>query len=189
MIVENLVQGSTEWIQFRKKGIGASDAAIIIGANSWRTREELLHEKLGWIDPQPINERMQRGIDLEPIARSYAENEFHTLFIPQVHVNPLYNWMYASLDGISLDGKILLEIKCTNKKNHELAKKGKIPEYYKPQLQHQMAVTGHDRCHYLSFDGCDGVVVIEYRDNAYIEYMIALEQEFHNEMMKLKDLI
>jgi putative phage-type endonuclease len=181
----DMVQGSPEWTLWRRKGVGASDAVIISGLSPWRTRQELLEEKLGIRDPQPINSSMNRGMILEPKARRCAEEMFETLFLPEVRISPIYNWCYASLDGICIDNKILLEIKCTSKKNHQLAKEGKIPEYYKPQLQHQMYVCGFDKCHYFSFDGEEGIIVIEHRDEAYIDNLIELEKEFYKEMTAL----
>jgi putative phage-type endonuclease len=178
----HLEQGSQEWLDFRKKGVGASDAVIIAGLSPWRTREQLLQEKRGLIEPQPVNSSMNRGMILEPKARRCAEGMFETLFLPEVRISSIYPWCYASLDGICIDNKILLEIKCTSKKNHGLAKEGKIPEYYKPQLQHQIYVCGFDKCHYFSFDGEEGIIVIEHRDDAYIKNLIELEKEFYEEM-------
>jgi len=177
-----LEQGSQQWLDFRKKGVGASDAIIIAGLSPWRTREQLLLEKRGLIEPQPVNSSMNRGMMLEPKARRCAEEMFETLFLPEVRISPVYPWCYASLDGICIDNKILLEIKCTSKKNHALAKEGKIPEYYKPQLQHQMYVCGFDKCHYFSFDGEEGVIVIEHRDQEYIDNLVELEKKFYEEM-------
>jgi putative phage-type endonuclease len=187
--VIHLIQGSQEWLDFRKTRVGASDAVIIAGMSPWRSRAQLLDEKRGLIEPQPMNSSMQRGTRLEPIARALAEDMFDTLFVAEVRVSKEYEWCYASLDGICIDNKILLEIKCTSKKNHALAKDGKIPDYYKPQLQHQMYVCGFDKCHYFSFataeidyEGPAGVVVVEHRDDAYIKNLIELEKKFYEEM-------
>jgi putative phage-type endonuclease len=183
-----LEQGSKEWTLWRRSGVGGSDAIIIAGLSPWRTREQLLKEKLGLIQPQPLNSSMNRGMMLEPKARRCAEQMFETLFLAEVRISPIYSWCYASLDGICIDNKILLEIKCTSKKNHALAKDGKIPDYYKPQLQHQMYVCGFDKCHYFSFDGDEGVIVVEHRDDAYIDHLIELEKEFYKEMRVEKNV-
>jgi len=178
----NLQQGTDEWRLYRKSKVCASDAAVIMGLSPWRTREQLLQEKLGLIEPQPINSAMKRGMLLEPKARSLAEEMIGTLFLSEVLQSEEYPWMCASYDGICIDSKLILEIKCTNKKNHELAKCGKIPEYYMPQIQHQMAVCCSDQCHYFSFDGSSGVIVVVDRDDAFIKSMIEMEHEFYKEM-------
>lgn len=176
----DLEQGSDEWLAFRKNHITATDALIIMGLSPWRTREELLKEKLGLIEPKPKNYLMERGKELEPIARSHAEENFGTFFIPEVCISNEYPWMMASTDGISFDGNMLLEIKCPGKKAHEIAKAGSIPDYYMPQLQHQMAVCGFDECIYFSFDGSEGVTVVVQRDDVYIADLLVKEKEFYD---------
>lgn len=87
------------------------------------------------------------------------------------HYQP-FDWMMASLDGIDIDGQAILEIKCPGPSDHELAKAGKIPEKYIPQLQHQLAVTGLKLAYYFSFDGTDGVIVEIERDEIFIAKII-----------------
>ena len=36
-----------EWLKERKKGIGGSDAATVLGKNPWKTNVELWEEKTG----------------------------------------------------------------------------------------------------------------------------------------------
>jgi putative phage-type endonuclease len=181
-------QGSQEWLRLRRSHVCASDSLIVMELSPWRTRKELLEEKRGEREPQQVNWAMQRGTLLEPKARSFAENLFDTLFIPEVHVSEEYPFMLASYDGISFDGKIILEIKCPGKKAHSEAMHGKIPSYYKPQLQHQMAVRGSDCVHYLSYyeekGKIEGILIIEKRDEEFIKNMIEMEYEFYDEMTR-----
>jgi putative phage-type endonuclease len=176
-------QGSSDWLQLRRKHVCASDSLVIMGLSPWLTRQELLEQKRGERAAQLVNFAMQRGTVLEPEARCLAEKMLDTLFIPEVYVSEEYPFMLASYDGISLDEKIILEIKCTNKKNHELARNGKIPDYYRPQLQHQMSVFGSEQVYYFSYNGSEGICVIEYRDETYIKNMIELEKIFYEEMI------
>jgi len=182
-IRHNVEQGSESWKQLRKSKVCASDVAILMNISPWRTRQQLLDEKLGFIPPQEVNSAMLRGQLLEPKARALAEDMLGTLFLPEVYTSVKYPFMLASLDGVCIDNKMILEVKCTNKKNHELAKNGKIPDYYYPQVQHQIAVCCVDQCHYFSFDGSSGIVVIVDRDDEFIERMIAMEWEFYQEMI------
>ncbi len=59
-----------------------------------------------------------------------------------------------------------------------MARQGRIPEKYFPQLQHQLAVTGLKKAFYFSFDGTHGVILEQERDEPFITKMIDLEKEF-----------
>jgi putative phage-type endonuclease len=173
-----LVQGSNEWIALRKTKVTASDAAVIMGMNPWKTPYILWQEKLDLVPPTEINEAMQRGIDLEPIARDLFNLKMGMEFEPAVVFHENYDWMMASLDGISFLGSIV-EIKCPGEKTHAIALNGKIPEYYYPQVQHQIACADTQFAYYFSFDGIDGVMVGIDRDQAFIDAYIPKAREFY----------
>ena len=122
------------------------------------------------------NERMQRGIDLEPIARSLFIIHTGIKVEPKVLVK---DWAMASLDGISSCGKHVVEIKCPGPKDHAIAISGNVPDHYYPQLQHQMWICDVEKMTYFSFDGVDGTSVEVKRDNAYIEKMVEEEKKFY----------
>lgn len=174
-----LVQGTPEWLALRKTKITATDASVIMGANPWKTRIQLYHEKLSNDPPIPANERMQRGTDLEPIARELFCCRTGQKMIPRVVIK---DWAMASLDGINERNEIL-EIKCPGDKDQNLAKLGKVPSYYYPQLQHQMYVCDSEKNFYFSFDGFDGVTVEVKRDDEYIAKMIVEEKKFYDCIM------
>lgn len=178
-----LQQGTEAWHAFRRTGLGGSDAIIVANMSPWRSRLELWQEKLELIEPPIVNSSMQRGMILEPTARRCYESMTGIDVIPAIRVSKEYTWCFASLDGISLDEKIITEIKCTSKKNHELAKNGQIPTYYMPQIQHQIYVCGVDSCHYFSYNGIDGVLVNVPRDDTYISKLLEMEKEFYNCMI------
>ena len=181
-------QGTDIWLALRKNFVCASEVSAIMGMNPYKTRQEVLDEKLGLREPDLDNSRMRRGRELEPIARKQAEKILDELFIPEVYVSEEYSFMCASYDGVSFDKKYILEVKCTNKKNHELAKHGKIPEYYYPQIQHQISILQVDFCYYYSFDGDRGIIVQVPRDEEFIKKMIEQEREFYNEMIHLRKI-
>lgn len=169
-------QGSPEWHALRKTKITATDASVIMGASHWKTRIQLYHEKLSDEPPTPPNERMQRGIDLEPIARALFN--FNTGFNMQPAVL-VKGWLMASLDGRDEDLGAILEIKCPGEKDHAIALAGRVPDHYYPQLQHQIFVAGVQVAYYFSFDGFDGVTVEVRRDDEYIAKMLDEEQKFY----------
>ena len=178
-------QGSAQWLELRRKHVCASDSLAVMGLSKWCTRQELLEQKRGLRPETQKNYLMQRGIDLEPLARQKAEEMLKTLFIPEVYVSYEYPWMLASLDGVCIDNKMILEIKCPNRKTHEMAKNEKIPDYYYAQVQHQIAVCDTGECYYASFDGKQDVaIVIVKRDDEFIKKMIGMEYEFYQELNK-----
>jgi putative phage-type endonuclease len=186
-MIPHMIQGSDCWKKWRLNKIGASDSVIIAGLSPWRTKQELWAEKLGLIEPQPVNSSMRRGMMLEGPARRCYEKMTGIDVVDAIKVSEDYSWCFASLDGISLDGKTLVEIKCTSKKNHELAKNGQIPEYYIPQVQHQIYVCGVDSCDYFSYDGNEGIIVPVLRDDVYISNLLTMEKEFYNCMLNLTE--
>lgn len=171
-------QNTAEWLEMRKSKVGASDAPIIMGDSPWKTAFQLWEEKLGLRPLPQINEAMRRGHELEPIARQAYNDYTGNLAEAEVVFHPERKWMMASLDGLSLDRSIVLEIKCPGNQDHELAKQGKIPEKYYAQLQHQLATIGVNLLHYFSYkDGDFSLVEVE-RDEKYIQKLYAKEGEF-----------
>jgi putative phage-type endonuclease len=173
---KHLIQGTQEWLDFRKAHITATDATSIMEANPWKTKLKLYREKKSDEKPTPPNEAMLRGIELEPIARELFEHKMNMEFYPKVLIK---DWAMASLDGINAAGDIILEIKCPGTKGHAIALQGKVPDQYYPQLQHQMYVADVNLAYFYSFDGMDGVSIPVPRDDDYIKEMVKRELEFY----------
>lgn len=176
MKILNLKQKSKEWLEWRRSKIMASDTPIIMGVSPYKNSDKLLQEKISGYE-SISTPRMQRGIDLEPIALSNFEKEKNLIMFPCVglHEN---GWMGASFDGMTLEEDFILEIKCPGKKDHLLAIEGQIPEKYYPQIQHQLYVSGLDFLYYYSFDGEKGITLEVYKDEKYINKMIVKLFEF-----------
>lgn len=166
------------WLEWRREGIGSSDAAIIMGVSPWSTPYLLWKDKVFGSPEKEQNSAMKRGTELEPIVRGMLENDTCMLLEPKNVVHALYPWMRSSLDAISLDGRHLFEIKCPGKDDHESARKGIIPAKYIPQCQHQLACTGLQSLNYVSFYGDAYVCVTVERDAHYIEQLIDKEMYF-----------
>jgi putative phage-type endonuclease len=167
-----------QWLEWRRGGIGSSDAPIIMGVSPWCTPHQLW-ERIILRKETESNYAMDRGTKLEEPARQCFERLMDVELFPKNVQHKSRPWMRASLDGIDIDEKIMVEIKCPLKKeNHELAKQGKVPELYYPQVQHQLEVTGLDGMYYFSFDGKEGVIVEVERDQKYIDQMVQEEETF-----------
>ena len=182
-MITNLSQNTAEWENFRSSRIGASDASAILGISPWKSAYRLYEEKLG-IRGSKTNYAMQRGHELELEALKSFKGDGYVHFSPKVFVHPEYNFLMASLDGISDDLQIAVEIKCNGKENHKLALEGKVPDYYNSQLQHQMFVCELDHIFYYSFDGKYGVSIQVNRDEAFIKTMLEKELRFYECMIE-----
>ncbi len=168
MIIQDLEQGSPEWLSFRKNMVMASDAAIILGQSPFCTPYKLWQEKLGLIECQVDNKKMAEGRKNEPIARDWF-NQAHTAFMtPIVAQSSQHIYLGASCDGISTCGKYLLEIK-SGESAHKQACQGIIPNYYKIQMQMQMFVTGARKCFYLSFYNDEKIIIEVDYDEEFCE--------------------
>ncbi len=145
------------WLEQRKKGIGASDAAAILGCNPYKTNVALWEEKTGLRQAEDISEKpyVKYGTEAEQYLR-----ELFRLDFPQYEVTydqyarianlKKYPFLFATLDGVLLEKetgrKGVLEIKTTEILNStQLFKwKNRIPDNYYIQVLHQLLVTGYD---------------------------------------------
>ena len=103
---------------------------------------------------------MRHGSDLEPVARAAYERRTGLIMQPLVVVDGEYS---ASLDGMTLAGDRILEIKCPVKGRDSTLWKtveaGRLPEHYQIQVQHQLLVTGAAIADVYVFDGAEGVLL------------------------------
>lgn len=172
------MENKEEWLAWRKKGLGSSDAPIIMGVSPWKTPYELWLEKTGRAGEQVTNWAMERGNKLEPRARALFEVENDKSFPAKNVVHSEYDFLRASLDGWCEETGEILEIKCPGVDDHIKAKQGILPEKYYPQVQHQLMVTGAKRAYYYSFDGKEGATVIVEPDLKYINALLLAEKNF-----------
>lgn len=173
-----MTQNTAEWLKFRKKRIGASDAPIIMGISPWKTPFQLWEEKLDKREPV-VTSAMQKGTEMEEEARQTFEKETGITVFPVVVKHPEFEWMIASLDGMDIEGKHIVEIKYAGKEDHLTAIGNSVPEHYYPQLQHQLAVTGLEKAFYFSYNRSATALVTVERDDEYISSMLEKEKEFY----------
>ena len=180
MKIITLQQGTLEWLEWRKGGIGGSDIATILGLSPFEdaTRENLLREKTErW--QRTRNFAMRRGTRLEPIARRAYETAYRTDAPPVCIQHDSVPWGRGSLDGLCRHrfdaghGKPwILELKAPAWETHSAALAGIVPDYYRVQCQYQLWVAGIDLCHFASytehtrFKEKDRLAVVPVRENA-----------------------
>ena len=180
MIIE-MQQGSPEWLKFRRSKIGASDAPIIMGMSPWKTPYELWLEKTQDVKTEE-NASMSFGKANEAAARQLFEEMTGFLMMPnKMAINPLLEWQIASLDGIDIFQEDIVEIKCANAKDHELAKNQMVPDKYMHQLQHQMACADVEYAYYFSYHKGEGIIVKVWRIDSVIYMLTEAEKKFYEE--------
>src|SRR5262249_277338 len=141
MKIINLDQHGPQWLKWRQEGIGGSDAAGIMGDSPWSSAGKVIQQKITGRGPEETA-RMTRGKILEPQAREKYQLLSGIGVRPVCVVHDEYEWLRASLDGLSEDGETVLEIKCPGPKAHYQALKGVVPHYNRAQVQQQLLITG-----------------------------------------------
>lgn len=157
--IMKLVQGSPEWHAHRAKYCNASETAIVMGESPWQTPFQLWELRTGRRQ-QEVNAAMARGTALEPQARAAYEALTGHVMQPLVLVEGDYS---ASLDGLTFDGDLLVEIKCPYKGQGsslwQQVAAGEIPAHYRWQLEHQFMVSKTKLGHLYVFDGAEGLLL------------------------------
>jgi predicted phage-related endonuclease len=97
-----------------------------------------------------------------------------------------YEFMMASMDGLSSDNKFGVEIKRANKIDHEMCMDGVVPEKYYPQIQKQALVCKLPMIFYFSFNGKSGKILEVKRDDDYINKIIQEEIKFFDLITNLE---
>ncbi len=182
------------WLEARRSGIGASDAAIILGVSKWKSPLQLFAEKTGLADvTEDEKDWLRWGHRLEPvIADAYEEETGRTTYDPgdfEIQKSADAPWMIATLDrlvtGWSTDRHVppveapgVLELKTTSAWRRE-DWKDEPPLAYQIQLQHQLAVTGHLWGSIAVLIGGQTFQWTDIRRNdLFIEQMMAAEERF-----------
>lgn len=176
-------QRSDEWYAWRRQGLGASDAAPILGISPFRTLHDVYRDKTDPDYRDPITPPMAHGILLEDEARRMYTLETGIEVMPMQRTYEAWPVMRASLDGVSFERDLVIELKAPyGQRSHDEAKAGTVPTHYLAQMQHQLAVCDIRHTHFFSYrpadTACPSVLLEVERDDAYIATLIAAEQAF-----------
>lgn len=196
---------SEEWLLNRKKGIGGSDVAAILGVSKYKTPHDLYTEKKNNTVQHITNEAIEKGNRMEAplidlfFAKYKNYQKINTKDISLT--SKKYDFMKASLDSAFIDEvghKCVLETKTTTIQNAKMRKEWGYYDDYKeeyieliPQQYYCQAL------HYLIVTGFQKVIVYAHIDYAYkddsevltrvvnredvlsdIEYIIQKEKKF-----------
>lgn len=179
-----MIQGTEEWLEWRRKGIGGSDIAAILGICKYATPYQIWLEKTNRAGARKGNWASDRGKEFEDVVRKRYELASMRDMIPSTIVHPKYEIVRASLDGFCETDRWALEIKVPSAESHQMAINGLVPEHYRPQTQWNLAASGADGLDYFSYHEKDGVIsdalVEVLPDIKYQGELIVLATDFWN---------
>jgi putative phage-type endonuclease len=147
----NLKRGSNCWRAWHRGGLGSSDAAAAVGVSPWLTPRRLWEIKTGRAPEPPPTFAMRRGLRLKPAARRLYEERMGRRAGPCCVVHDRHDWLRASLDGLDVEGGLVVMLKAPRATDHRMALEGQIPAHFRPQVQHQLAATGLSLLHFASY--------------------------------------
>lgn len=206
----DLEQGSPEWLAARLGIVTASVVGKFITPKTVKVASndesrgltaQLVAERItGWADPTWINADMQRGHDVEPIARDwYAERygvtvdelgfmvrEFPMPWDSRELVRsvdeptPTYRIGYSPDGLVGTDG--LIEVKAPRAKAHlQTHVAGKVPLHHLAQIQAGLLVADRQWCDFISFYcGMPPFVKRVERDEAWGEVIREAVEKFEH---------
>ena len=191
MKVIDCVQGSDEWLAARLGKVTASrfDDVLCKGRGRKTYMMKLVAEQLtGLAQNEYSNAVMERGIEIEPQARTYYE-ELNECKVESVGFVIKDDFVGCSPDGLVGD-EGLVEIKCPNTTTHiDTILKAKMPTKYIPQVQGQIWVCERKWTDFVSFDPrlkqhpffCIRI----FRDENYIMILEAAIEQFVKELNEI----
>jgi putative phage-type endonuclease len=155
MEIYNCIQGSEEWYQLRRGKFTASlMSKLLMG---WTTQGykdaiyKVAMERLTGVKTEGYsNAAMQRGIELEPMARQAYEVETLTL-VEECGFIVVDEWLGCSPDGLVGDVG-MIQIKCPAYNTHiGYIINDEVPKDYYVQMQTEMYVSGRRWNDFVSF--------------------------------------
>lgn len=148
----DLEQGSPEWLQARYDYVTASQVPVLFDLSPYQTRLGLFEEKILRVETQDISGKeilFERGHNAEKRAREWLK-EKGFMYEPVVVVNDACPDLLASLDGISPDGKRMLECKFVGKSElEEIRRTNQALAPHNAQIQTGLYLSQAEVCDYF----------------------------------------
>ncbi|WP_337970219.1 YqaJ viral recombinase family nuclease [Virgibacillus salexigens] len=173
-----------EWLQERTKGIGGSDASIILGLNKYRTPFELWLEKTG---QTTVEDTAGEAAYFGNLLEDLVAKEFEVRSGKRVRKNnfmlqhPEHPFIMANIDRKVVGENALLECKTASMFLAKDWDSEEIPEAYLVQVQHYLGVTGFKKAYIAVLIGGQKFVWKEIeRDEELIQMIIDAEVHFWN---------
>lgn len=172
----------TEWLMERTKGIGGSDAGVILGLNKYRTAFELWLEKTGQVIPQEIDsEAIYWGNQMEDVVAKEFEKRADKKVRRSnfMYSHPKYPFIRANVDRLVVGESAVLECKTASAYLAKEWEGDEIPATYLAQVQHYLGVTGKKKGYIAVLIGGNRFVWKEIeRDDELINMIFEAEKDF-----------
>lgn len=135
------------WLEYRRRGIGGSDAAAIVGMSPYATAYTVWADKTGRLTEKDDSEAMRLGRDLEDyVASRFTEKTGKKVRKKNAILqHDDHEFIIANIDREVIGEKAGLECKTTSALNLKRFKNGAFPDQYYTQCVHYLAVTGWER--------------------------------------------
>ncbi len=163
--VGNFENGSQEWLDLRKTGIGGSDVASIVGCSPWTSPYTWWAKRTGKIvDEFKTSDAMEWGTRLESVIIDKLEESHPELAVLRdvgtfAHVER--DWQLANPDAVAVDKTtgehVIIEIKTSR---FEDDWRDGVPAYYRTQVQWYMQTFGFKRA----------IVAVLFSGSKYVEH-------------------
>lgn len=138
---------TTEQREARKRYIGSSDAAAVLGLDPYRSASDVWLEKTGRVDDFEGNENTERGNLLEPVVLAWAKKKIGEFTSDVMMIAPC-RLLAANFDGLQpifggVQEGFVVEAKTSNNAG-EWGDEGtdQVPDRVIAQAHHQMFVAG-----------------------------------------------
>lgn len=197
IIIDNIDQGSPQWLSLRAGIPGASSFSEILTAKTLKpsaSRIKLLYQLAGEriIKSKPetySSYYMKRGTELEPQARDVFS------MLQEVDVDQVGYCYYDERKdrGCSPDGLIGevsgLELKCPSLSVHvAYLMKKELPSDYFQQVQGSLYITGYEYWFFMSYHpGIKPLIIKVYRDEKFISLLHSELESFCSELDELTE--
>ncbi|MGP4063071.1 YqaJ viral recombinase family nuclease [Halobacillus sp. H74] len=176
-----------DWLEWRQKGIGGSDAASISQLNKYSSPWQVYLDKVEEVIDEGgfISEAAEWGTRLEDLIRNKFKENHPELKVRRDFImwqHPEHPFMLANVDGVLYDpekGWGVLEVKSANEFKKDDWNDEVVPEEYLIQMQHYLAVKGWNWGWFAVLIGGNKYreFYIE-RDEELIESLVLIEEDF-----------
>lgn len=146
---------TAEQLKTRRKHLGASDVAAVLGINPFRSAADVWLEKMHDVEPSPDSEAVEIGNDFEKPLLRWAEKQIGMELVYDcetvTHPNGI---MISHPDSMVLDARFPVEGKCSAM-TYEWGDSGTgvVPDIYLVQVHAQMMCLGVDEAYIAAFLG------------------------------------
>lgn len=167
------------WLAERRRGIGGSDIAAVLGMSRWASPRDVWLDKTGRAPEKPATWAMRKGIVLEPlILEWFAERTGRRVERSGMLRHPEHDWALVNVDAL-VDDDGIAEVKTASWWVRDEWDAGQVADAAELQSQWGLFVTGRSKAYVIAAISDDEPVIRERdRDQALIDMMRERAERF-----------